>query len=231
MSAFRRSLLMDSGKILSGGQKARVSLARAVYSRASTILLDDVISAVDAQTSKHIVENCFASPLMQGRTIIIASHAVESLAPLAHHSIFLEDGKTVWTGPGKGLLESEHMKHLKTETAPAAGHEVVFEKNAPAGVDETAATEMLDKEKLEARRQSLAEPGEKADAANFEIKEAIPKTPKQLILEEKRDQGTVDFRHWRDLKKFNGTNLFWTGAIALLLVSTLLPVIEKSVLE
>ena len=227
---------MDSGKILSGGQKARVSLARAVYSRASTILLDDVISAVDAQTSKHIVENCFASPLMQGRTVIIASHAVESLAPLAHHSIFLEDGKTVWTGPGKELLESEHMKHLKTDRAPAAGHEVVVEKNVPPGVGETAATETLDKEKLdkeklEARRQSLAEPGEKADAANFEIKEAIPKTPKQLILEEKRDQGTVDFRHWRDLKKFNGTNLFWTGAIALLLVSTLLPVIEKSVLE
>jgi len=214
---------MDSGKILSGGQKARVSLARAVYSRASTILLDDVISAVDAQTSKHIVENCFASPLMQGRTIIIASHAVESLAPLAHHSIFLEDGKTVWTGPGKELLESEHMKHLKTDRAPAAGLEAV--------VDDKAASEEPDKEKLEARRQSLAESGEKADAANFEIKEAIPKTPKQLILEEKRDQGTVDFRHWRDLKKFNGTNIFWTGAIALLLVSTLLPVIEKSVLE
>ncbi|KAL7420090.1 hypothetical protein Q5752_005055 [Cryptotrichosporon argae] len=73
----------ERGKILSGGQKARVSLARAVYSRASTLVLDDVISAIDAQTSKHILDHCFKSPLMAGRTIIIASHAVEALAPIA----------------------------------------------------------------------------------------------------------------------------------------------------
>lgn len=45
----------EKGINLSGGQKARVSLARAVYSRASLLLLDDVLSAVDAHTSAHIV--------------------------------------------------------------------------------------------------------------------------------------------------------------------------------
>lgn len=43
----------EKGINLSGGQKARVSLARAVYSRASLLLLDDVLSAVDAHTSAH----------------------------------------------------------------------------------------------------------------------------------------------------------------------------------
>lgn len=38
----------ERGQNLSGGQKARISLARAVYSRASIVLLDDVLSAVDA---------------------------------------------------------------------------------------------------------------------------------------------------------------------------------------
>lgn len=120
----------ERGKILSGGQKSSrwvrtgssakqvltssVSLARAVYSRASTILLDDVISAVDAQTSQHILKHCFQSSLMTGRTIIIASHAVESLAPLADKAIFLEDGTAKWQGLGPDLLESECMAHLKT---------------------------------------------------------------------------------------------------------------------
>jgi ABC-type Na+ transport system ATPase subunit NatA len=89
-----------------------VSLARAVYSRASTIVLDDVISAVDAHTSQHIINKCFQSPLMAGRTIIIASHAVEALAPLADQAIYLDEGRVQWQGTGPELLESEHMSHL-----------------------------------------------------------------------------------------------------------------------
>jgi ABC-type multidrug transport system fused ATPase/permease subunit len=43
----------ERGLNLSGGQKARVSLARAVYSRASTLLLDDILSALDSGTTAH----------------------------------------------------------------------------------------------------------------------------------------------------------------------------------
>ena len=231
-------MLIYSGKILSGGQKARVSLARAVYSRASIILLDDVMSAVDAQTSKHIIEHCFSSPLMAGRTVIIASHAVEALAPLAHHSVFLDDGKAVWTGPGKDLLESEHMKHLKTESKWVDFNDAdVSEKDASIAKNEKIAISGANNDKaldsrLSDRKSSISsESADKKDKDKFEIKEAFPKTPKQLLLEEGRDTGTIEFRHWRDLKRFNGTNLFWTGAIFLLIVGALLPVIEKSVLE
>lgn len=207
-----------------------------MYSRASIILLDDVISAVDAQTSKHIVEHCFSSPLMAGRTIIIASHAVEALAPLAYHSVFLDDGRAVWTGSGQELLESEHMKHLKTDPK-----RINYENSEnpdsekEIGIDQKdtgyAADNGIDPNIPAKPGSVFSSLGEKKAMDKFELKEAISKTPKQLILEEGRDKGTVEFRHWRDLKRFNGTNVFWAGALTLLLLSTIFPVVEKTVLE
>jgi ATP-binding cassette subfamily C (CFTR/MRP) protein 1 len=46
---------------LSGGQKARINLARAVYSNADIYLLDDPLSAVDMNVSKHIFRNVIGS--------------------------------------------------------------------------------------------------------------------------------------------------------------------------
>ena len=52
-----------------------------MYSNAKTLLIDDVISSLDATTAQWVVEKCFAGDLMQGRTIIWATHDV-SLASL-----------------------------------------------------------------------------------------------------------------------------------------------------
>lgn len=50
------TLVGDRGVSLSGGQKARVSLARAIYFDADVYLLDDPLSAVDTSVGKHIME-------------------------------------------------------------------------------------------------------------------------------------------------------------------------------
>jgi len=100
---------------MSDADRIVVSLARAIYSQASLILLDDVISAVDALTTQHIIQHCFKSPLMANRTTIVVSHAVESLAPLADQALFLDNSRVVWQGIGPELLESPHMIHLMTE--------------------------------------------------------------------------------------------------------------------
>jgi len=205
------TMICDSssrGKVLSGGQKARVSLARAIYSQASVLLLDDVISAVDAHTASHIIEHCFKGPVMAGRTIIIASHAVEALAPLASYAVYLEDGTAAWIGTGPGLLNSEYMTHLKTESS-------VILSSDGAGL-------------LESAEQVI---GDGATKELFEVLDAVPKTPRQLILEEQQVKRTIPMNRWAELRDFNGNRLFWIVLTILLLMSTFGPVAERRVLE
>jgi ABC-type multidrug transport system fused ATPase/permease subunit len=51
--------------------QARITLARAIYSNAQTLLLDDVLAALDVHTAKWIVDKCFQGDLVKGRTLII----------------------------------------------------------------------------------------------------------------------------------------------------------------
>jgi len=61
----------EKGLTLSGGQKARVTLARAVYSQAQVLILDDVLAALDVHTAKWIVEKCLQGDLVRGRTVLL----------------------------------------------------------------------------------------------------------------------------------------------------------------
>ncbi|KAJ7078086.1 hypothetical protein C8R44DRAFT_992812 [Mycena epipterygia] len=82
-----KSEVGEKGLTLSGGQKARCTLARAIYSKAEILLLDDVLAALDVHTSKWIVEKCFSGDLVRGRTIILVTHNVALVAPIADFTI------------------------------------------------------------------------------------------------------------------------------------------------
>lgn len=79
----------------SGGQKARISLARAFYSSAPIVLLDDVLSALDVHTTQFIVDNLFRGPLAENRTIIIVTHHVSLVKPVASYLVNLSINGTV----------------------------------------------------------------------------------------------------------------------------------------
>lgn len=77
LTAFKDGDLTDIGENgtgLSGGQKARVALARAIYSPAKILFLDDPLSALDHQTAETIVRKCLCGPLTKGRTVVLVTH-------------------------------------------------------------------------------------------------------------------------------------------------------------
>lgn len=73
------SIVGERGVSLSGGQKARVNLARALYYDADIYLLDDPLSAVDASVAKHIFNNCLKT-FLKKKTVILATHQLQFLS-------------------------------------------------------------------------------------------------------------------------------------------------------
>ncbi|CAO3624021.1 unnamed protein product [Cunninghamella echinulata] len=102
----------ERGITLSGGQKQRIALARAVYSRARTILMDDVLSAVDAYTAKHLYENCLTGKLMKGRTRILVTHHVQMCIQKCSFIVHLNNGQVTLSGAPCELHQSNTFSNL-----------------------------------------------------------------------------------------------------------------------
>ncbi|KAJ1731156.1 hypothetical protein LPJ61_002673 [Coemansia biformis] len=100
----------ERGITLSGGQRQRVGLARAVYSRRRILLIDDCLSAVDAQTGRHILHSCLLSrgSLMAGRTCLLATHHMAMCLPHSDFVVVMWHGRVAFQGtPGDALADPE----------------------------------------------------------------------------------------------------------------------------
>jgi ATP-binding cassette subfamily C (CFTR/MRP) protein 4 len=73
------TLIGERGINISGGQKARISLARAVYSDADIYLLDDPLSAVDPQVAHDIFTNCIQG-VLKTKLVILVTHQLQFLS-------------------------------------------------------------------------------------------------------------------------------------------------------
>ncbi len=100
------TVIGERGVSLSGGQKQRLSLARALLRDADIYLLDDCLSAVDAETESKIIENL--SNTKKSKTWIMSSHRV---APILNSNEIwvLEDGSITARGNHKYLIENNHF--------------------------------------------------------------------------------------------------------------------------
>uniref|UniRef100_A0A4X2KAW1 ABC-type glutathione-S-conjugate transporter n=1 Tax=Vombatus ursinus TaxID=29139 RepID=A0A4X2KAW1_VOMUR len=95
----------EQGINLSGGQKQRLSLARAVYKKASVYLLDDPLAALDVHVGQHIFDHVIGpGGLLQGMTRILVTHAVHIL-PQVDHIIVMANGAVAESGSYQELLQ------------------------------------------------------------------------------------------------------------------------------
>ncbi|KAI0076666.1 multidrug resistance-associated ABC transporter [Panus rudis PR-1116 ss-1] len=121
----------EKGITLSGGQKARITLARAVYSSAEILLLDDVLAALDIHTARWIIDKCFKGDLLRGRTVILVTHNIAMTSPLAEFVVSMgPDGRILSQGTLSNALAKD-----KTLSAELAQDKKAIEKDEERSKD------------------------------------------------------------------------------------------------
>ena len=88
----------EKGITLSGGQRQRLCIARAAYDTGDIVLLDDPLSAVDAQVGLHLLHKCILSGPLASRTRILVTHHLDVL-PFADLILVMDR-----TGPNEGRI-------------------------------------------------------------------------------------------------------------------------------
>ncbi|XP_067315093.1 ATP-binding cassette sub-family C member 4-like [Pseudorasbora parva] len=117
------TVIGDRGATLSGGQKARVNLARAVYQDADIYLLDDPLSAVDAEVGRHLFEKCICG-ILKEKPRILVTHQLQYLKA-ADQILVLKEGHMVAHGTFSELQQSgvDFTSLLKKDEEEESGGE------------------------------------------------------------------------------------------------------------
>uniref|UniRef100_A0A8C5A2Y0 Cystic fibrosis transmembrane conductance regulator n=1 Tax=Gadus morhua TaxID=8049 RepID=A0A8C5A2Y0_GADMO len=156
------TLIGDRGATLSGGQKARVNLARAVYQDADIYLLDDPLSAVDGEVGRHLFEKCICG-ILKDKPRILVTHQLQYLK-VADQILVLKEGNVVAQGgytdlQRSGLDFTSLLKH---------------EEEGEGKLEDLARSRTV---------SSNSSPNEEADQ--------LPAEHTQTAVEEGRSQGTI----------------------------------------
>lgn len=181
----------EKGLSLSGGQKQRVSLARALYSKANTLLLDDCLSAVDSHNALWIYENCITGDLMKNRTCVLVSHNIALTLKRADWCVLMENGKVKGQGPpldlfNQGLLGDDDL--LKNSILSASSNHLV-----ELNVEGSEKKHGIDLSKLGDNKDGE----ETADGENAAIKKPVEVTDEskkskgKLVQSEGKSDGVV----------------------------------------
>jgi ATP-binding cassette subfamily C (CFTR/MRP) protein 2 len=110
-----QTLIGNKGINLSGGQRARLSIARALYSDSDVYLLDDPISALDINVGKSIMEQTILKHL-RGKTTLVATHALAYL-PYFDNIFVIDGGSIILQGKYDKLLENQKFKDIYQDLA------------------------------------------------------------------------------------------------------------------
>lgn len=178
-----------NGVNLSGGQKWRVTIARAVYSRAGILIMDDIFSAVDAHVGRTILERCLVGDLCKDRTRILVTHHVALVEKHAKFIVELDNGVVLNAGLTEDLEESQILERIKS-SEPAFPEDDIEEEpdNDTNGA------------------HNGTEPAKKAEET------------RKFVEEETREKGAVSSRIYGIYMRDSGGPLYWIFLSLLYLV-------------
>ncbi|XP_020936935.1 multidrug resistance-associated protein 4-like isoform X3 [Sus scrofa] len=191
----------DRGTPLSAGQKARISLARAVYQDADIYLLDDPLSALDAGVSRHLFEQCICQALCEKITILV-THQLQYLKD-ASQILILKDGKIMKKGtyvefPKPGVDFEDILLKTNEEAEPSRVPDSPTLRGQPS---ESSV------QPQESPRPSLEDAApEDQDTENTQVALSL----------ESRSEGKVDFKAYKD---YFTAGAHWNIIIFLILVN------------
>ena len=98
----------DKGSNLSGGQKTRITIARAVYSDADIYLFDDPLSALDSHVGEAIFSGLIKDYLKK-KTVLVVTHALQYI-PMMNKVIYIDGGKIMFYGKPEDAMELPFFK-------------------------------------------------------------------------------------------------------------------------
>jgi ATP-binding cassette subfamily C (CFTR/MRP) protein 1 len=160
----------DDGAALSGGQRARVALARCLYQDPDIYIFDDIMSALDAKVGAFITEETIMKQL-KGKTVILVTHGLQYLK-YSDYIYVMEKGEVALEGGFEEVSGTElYLKFLELDE---------WSKETKKDIDEKVQKEKKDKEdKLQKETENVDE------EANAEINEASSVYELKQTAEEK----------------------------------------------
>ncbi|KAK2371660.1 multidrug resistance-associated protein [Trifolium repens] len=111
----------EKGVNLSGGQRARLALARVLYHDSDVIMLDDVLSAVDVQVARWILHNAILGPLMKGKTRLLCTHNTQAISS-ADMIVVLDKGHLKWMGSSAEFPTSSYTAFSPLNEIDSTSH-------------------------------------------------------------------------------------------------------------
>lgn len=208
-----------NGINLSGGQKWRVSFARALYSRAGILILDDIFSAVDAHVGRHLFEEALTGELGQGRTRILVTHHVALCLPRTNYSVLLSNGTVEEAGRTEELRQSGKLKSILAQDIEEQRREeedaIEKEQNQSLTVDDGGGLQKIltNQSRRSRRKSALSDAGEdlrrRRSRASMNDAKQTPAPPKKFTEEERRETGAIKYRIYAAYIRACGGFSYW----------------------
>lgn len=191
-----------NGINLSGGQRWRVTFARALYSRAGILILDDIFSALDAHVGRHLFDKALTGDLGKGRTRILATHHVALCLSKTAYSVHLGEGTV------------EHAGFVADLQRTGSLADILKRENELQGEEESRVEAILEVEGVQGVQDLLQEHSEQyIKVDDSDLNTAVNALPRKFTEEEQRETGSIKLGVYKEYFKTSGGSWFWISVL------------------